>query len=122
MTDSELVIDRFAQLGQLKNGWFDGEGDAIPTDVLDWAKGVVLELCALDEERPRIFPMFNGGVQIEGDAGKWGWDAELLRPDCAVVMCADADDGRHDGTEWQPFGPVSLAETISAFIRRVEAM
>lgn len=123
MTDSELVIERFAHLGQLKKGWKGRKTDPLDPNLLEWAKGVTLAVIALDEKLPQIIPCELGEIDLCWDlANGWAVTIELSGEGTPVQMLA-FDLAGDDLEEWWTVGNwQSLPDAISAFIRRVEAM
>lgn len=74
--------DRLIELLKFKPGWFDGDGEAIPVDLVERADEILTMLNAGNSNRPGIFPVPEGGVLLESN--KRGFHV-------SVEICADEE-------------------------------
>lgn len=72
------VDDRLKELEELKPGWLDGDGKALPRAGLEWLRSLLLEMMAHHElPRPRLVPTEDGGVSASWHFRPWYVSAEF---------------------------------------------
>ena len=60
--------ERLAHLASLPNGWFEGEGQAIPTPLLQLTRRLLQRSAAVDLPYPsKIAPTLDGEIHLEWD-------------------------------------------------------
>ena len=60
---------RLEELSLLRDGWLDGRGLAIASDALEVAESFLFKVLDANLPRPGVFPMRDGGIQLEWAAG-----------------------------------------------------
>ena len=63
------VLSRIEELGQLKDGWFDGQGKAPPPNGLSWFAGVFDDTYSERLALPHVYPTVAGGLRGEWSVG-----------------------------------------------------
>lgn len=66
---------RIDYLRNMSDGWLDGDGYAPSKEGLDWLEGWLEGLPSTPH--PYIYPMFDGGIQIEWTRGDWELSLEI---------------------------------------------
>lgn len=108
---------RFDELAQLRDGWFNGEGRAIPADVLATGRALFAKLQPLIPYAIRVYPAVSGGLSFEWETGpRIAFVAELTPNDedlcCIWVDCDHAD--RDGSADFELTSPL-LAEEVAAW-------
>jgi hypothetical protein len=90
--DEESVKDvetRLQELGALEPGWFDGDGESLPSAGIRWLRTLLLAVISQgDVPVPRIFPTPEGGIQVEWSIGDWEVAADFNLVTKAVAVHA----------------------------------
>lgn len=69
--------ERLTSIGELEAGWLDGSGKKISATALDATRKYIDSLSAAGAPLPSMFPMENGGVQIEWASGNHVYSVEI---------------------------------------------
>lgn len=114
--DGPDLASRFDELAELKDGWFDGLGVGIETSFLENVRGLMREIvyehnCYL----PRVYPMPEGGIQVEWQLDDWDIEAEFLPHRIISVLAEHRLDGEWEEREISIDAENSAAE-IAKFI------
>lgn len=64
------VLSRIEELKALKDGWFDGQGIALPEDGLKWFADAFDAYYIEQFVLPHVYPTIGGGIQAEWSLGK----------------------------------------------------
>ncbi|MHC1561805.1 hypothetical protein ACR9E3_22830 [Actinomycetospora sp. C-140] len=67
-SDNEPWADRLLSLLAAEAGWLDGKGERIELAAIEAARSIMQLANVTDSTRPGIFPMADGGVQLEWQA------------------------------------------------------
>ena len=68
--DSPSVTSQLDELRTMKDGWYEGEGLAPSHEGLDWLNSVFPREYDRNLPSPRIYPTFDGYVQLEWMVGR----------------------------------------------------
>ena len=94
--------DRLMDLAYLEEGWLNGGGGAISFAALDFARDVLTGVGAAGLQAPKVFPMEDGGVQLE-------WIDAARGLTVSVDISADVD------VEFSARGPrIDVEDTLKA--------
>jgi hypothetical protein len=102
---------RLDELGQLTDGWHDGDGAAPSAAALATARDI--EQLTSPADRVVAFPTLEGGISLERYAAHGGWSTEIS-PDGALYTI----DTRFNGptTEQTPADPNGAWKSLKAFL------
>lgn len=81
------TLERIQSFKELKDGWFDGNGEAPSHIVCDMVSRLIEEFGLHDVELPAVFPMHMGGVALEWSGSTRAIDAAFYN-DGSVCMSA----------------------------------
>jgi len=77
MQHSLDVSGRIEELRLIENGWLDGDGLAMDKEGLNWFSKSFEENFSPELPRPYIFPLPDGGIQMEWNNTKYSANLEL---------------------------------------------
>ncbi len=92
------VWERLDRLSEIEDGWIEGEGAAPTAQVVQQARDVLARLLVENDwiDRPKLFPMPDGGVQAEWMIGAWMCEV-VFSPDGSVRgEATQTEDDRDD--------------------------
>lgn len=76
---------RLSQLQRLEPGWLDGCGKAVEPAAIDNARQLLTGVIELGEERPRVYPTFEGAIQAEWNFDVWTIDVSIGTKEISVI-------------------------------------
>lgn len=92
------IENRLSELSTLQDGWLNGEGKAIPAEVIALASYVIPKLLhGRPDHNPYIYPMPVGAVSVEVERGSHLWDLSIYADKIEANCCyykENADDDK----------------------------
>jgi hypothetical protein len=117
------VDDRLRELQDLKPGWLEGEGRALPKAGLEWVRGVLLEMMAHNGLPPaRLAATEEGGVSASWHFRPWyvSADIDLMERSAYLHAAQVVTKEVHDlELSFVDYEDEALAD-FAAFVRRFE--
>jgi len=95
---------RLQEFSELAPGWLDGRGLPPSKEALQATESLLLKLLESGLPRPGIFPMPDGGVQLEWGGSSGGLEIEVASVGSVTLYHEDEDDEGFLG----PVGAISL--------------
>jgi hypothetical protein len=101
---------RLEELSMLRVGWLNGEGEAISEMAVEHARQLLSAL-EPDGDNFRIYPMPDGGIQLENNVPTYNLSVEVRSGDYSIHVLKISTN------EVEEFGTTNVHEVVS-FIRR----